>query len=134
MPWGIFFSRSLTLREFFRVTLGCLLGSPKSLLGPPEAVLGSLLSPGVCFGVCFEVLWGPFVPLGSSLTPPLSPQAEGAEPGAEPAAGAGPEEEEEGPDKGPKAEEGDKEGGAKVSTHAPQLATPHKAPPPTTDS
>ncbi|XP_030825931.1 serrate RNA effector molecule homolog [Camarhynchus parvulus] len=41
-------------------------------------------------------------------------KAEGAEPGAEPAAGAGPEEEEAGPDKGPKAEEGDKEGGAKA--------------------
>ncbi|XP_017591900.1 PREDICTED: serrate RNA effector molecule homolog, partial [Corvus brachyrhynchos] len=48
-----------------------------------------------------------------------SAKAEGAEPGAEPATGAGAEEEEEGPDKGPKAEEGDKEGGGKVSGHAP---------------
>ncbi|XP_023801147.1 LOW QUALITY PROTEIN: serrate RNA effector molecule homolog [Cyanistes caeruleus] len=49
-----------------------------------------------------------------------STKAEGAEPGAEPAAGAGPDEEEEGPEKGPKAEDGDKEGGAKVRGHSPK--------------
>ncbi|RMB88230.1 hypothetical protein DUI87_35387 [Hirundo rustica rustica] len=47
-----------------------------------------------------------------------SAKAEGAEPGAEPSSGAGPEEE-AGPDKGPKAEEGDKEGGAKLCKRYP---------------